>query len=50
MLVYPDLNSGTISGVQSICYNTVPSVLSFSTPSSGGQGGILISGNLQQME
>ena len=36
--VYPDVIAGQITGGQTICYNTVPSSLTFSSPSSGGQG------------
>jgi hypothetical protein len=35
---YPQVVSGTIQGNQSICYNAVPQILSFSTPTTGGNG------------
>ena len=35
--VYPQLAAGTINGLQSICFNSIPSVLSFiNVPSGGG--------------
>jgi hypothetical protein len=35
---YPQIVSGTIQNNQSICYNAVPQILNFSTPTTGGNG------------
>ena len=47
--VYGNLTSGVIGNSQTICYNTVPAQLSFTTSPTGGTGIYSISGSKQQI-